>query len=107
MNEAQKIKLFIDKREYGVVQPDGSVASTNFSDFHINIILTKSINKHSEYVDINIDTYKTQIDRQLFNPLFIELAFFETVGKISSGSTIHSDSVYDKAADYKITINGA
>lgn len=101
MENVKKYKILINKQE------NGNVSNINFSDFYLNLFLTKYNNKYSDYVDVNVDTYKTQIDRQLINPFFIELAFFETVNKISSGSTNHSESVYDKASDYKITINGA
>jgi hypothetical protein len=106
-NTIKKITLFLDKRNEGVVQPNGSFASINYSDYFVNIMLEKTFNKYDDYVNIYVDPFKTEINRQLINPYFVEFSFFETIKIIKSGATDFNESVFDKAKNYNITINGS
>jgi hypothetical protein len=101
MEKGFKIELFIDKRPNGILQPSGMLGNNNDSDFYVNVPLYRNIALFEDYVNITSDPFKTVIDRQLINPYFIELGFFETVDSVS-GTT---DSIVNKAPSYGITIN--
>lgn len=97
-------KIFLDKRENGIVQNNGSVNNQNESDFYINIPLTRTYKKFDDYVNVDKDPFRTIINRQQINPYFIELNFFETIKQIS-GTTEPYESIESKAETFKITIN--
>lgn len=80
-----KFTIFIDKRkEEGILRPKSRVfATTPESDFYINIPLFKKIKLTDEYVDISVDPKKHTVQRQLINPYFIELGFFENIESIT------------------------
>lgn len=97
-------KFFLDKRENGIVQDNGSVNNQNENDFYINIPLTRTYKKFDDYINIEKDPLKTIITRQQINPYFIELNFFETIKQIS-GTTESFESINTKADTFKIIIN--
>jgi len=101
MNSSIKIELFIDKRPNGILQPSGMLGNTNDSDFYVNIPLNKNITLFEDYVTISTDPFRTTIERQLINPYFIELGFFETINAVSGGT----NSIMEKSKLYGITIN--
>ncbi len=106
-----KVKLFLDKRSNGIVQPSGGVGTTNWSDYYINIPISKTNKKFDDYINVEKDPFKTYIPRPNFNPYFIELSFFESIKAFSTtGNTYVSvsnpfENVEDKAKLYNITIN--
>ena len=106
MEPTFKIELFIDKRSNGLLLPTGELSDKNFSDFYINVPLSRNITLIEDYVSVSLDPFKTSIKRQLINPYFIELGFFETMNS-ASASTV-SDipfSIEENAKKYGITIN--
>lgn len=109
MNPDRKIKLFIDKRPDGIVQPDRSFAANNHSDFYITISLFKSSRLVDDYVETFIDPFRATVNRQLINPFFIELGFFEKVDSVNrpkdgNYKTKEENTVEAKAEIYKIEI---
>ena len=64
--------------------------------------LTKDL---QDYVEVSIDPLKTTIDRQLINPFFIELGFFENIESVLSGNTKTQNSIQEKSPKYGIDIN--
>lgn len=104
MEQRFKIELFIDKRSNGILQPNGTLGVKNHSDFYVNVPLSRNITLFEDYVNIAIDPFRTSIERQLINPYFIELGFFETVDSITA-STKSMFPIIGKAAQYDITIN--
>ena len=94
-----KFTIFIDKRkEVGILRPKSKLfANTPESDFYINVPLFKKIKLTDEYVDISVDPTKHTIQRQLINPYFIELGFFENIESISQ--------IEEKSKKYNIKIN--
>lgn len=110
-NELIKVKLFIDKRPQGILQPSGTYATINHSDFFINIPLKSSYKKFEDYISIDKDVFQTKLNRQEFNPYFIELGFFETIQQLSlSASSITyttnvNEIVESKCDIYNISIN--
>lgn len=100
-----KIELFIDKRPNGILLPNGTLG-TKLSDFYVNVPLNRNITLFEDYISVTLDPFITSMQRQLINPYFIELGFFETVNSISASTA--SDipfSIEDKAKTYGITIN--
>lgn len=104
MEQRFKIELFIDKRPNGILQPNGTLGVKNHSDFYINVPLNRDITLFEDYVNVALDPFRTLVERQLINPHFIELGFFETVDKISA-STQSDSSITNKATQYGLTIN--
>lgn len=96
-------RIFLDKRENGIVQPNGSVGTHNSSDFYINMPITRKYKRFDDYVNIDKDPFKTKIERQNINPLFLELAFFETIKSISGGTP--EESIEQKSHAFNIIIN--
>lgn len=74
-----KIKLYLNKRPNGVVQSDGTYGTQNLNDYYVNINLTSEFNIIDEYIDIQLDPFRTIMDRQLVNPWFNEFGFFESI----------------------------
>lgn len=101
MEPGFRIELFIDKRPNGILQPNGMLGNINYSDFYINVPLTKNVATFEDYVNVVLDPFKTSIKRQMINPYFIELGFFETISSVS-GST---DSITEKVKSFGLTIN--
>lgn len=78
-NNKLQVKLFLDKRENGIVQPDGTYGTENSRDYYVNVNLTREINIIDEFIEIELDPYRTSIDRQNLNPWFIEFGFFDSI----------------------------
>jgi hypothetical protein len=109
-----KIKLFLDERENGIVQPTGTVGTQNLNDFFVNIPLTREIKIFDRYIDVQKDPLRLDMQRQFINPWFIEFGFFEglkstgiTAGTTNNTSTIvpSNQNLIKKAEIFSITIN--
>lgn len=108
-----KIKLFLDKRELGIVQPQGTYLTENYSDYYININLTREIKMIDEYIDVQKDPLRMEMSRQLINPWFMEFGFFETIkrtgitGKTDDPTIIYKpqEQIITKAKNFSIDIN--
>lgn len=105
MEPTYKITLFLDRRDLGVLQPNGSYAQSNHSDWYITVPFTSTQNLVEDYVYIYKDPFKTAMVRQLINPYFIEYGFFENIQSYSASTngTIHN--IQTKAPLYGIDIN--
>ena len=109
--EIIKHKIFLDIRENGIRQPNGTFSGQNASDFYINIPLYLSFNKYDDYINVDKDKSTVIIDRNNFNPFFIELGFFGSIKATSeSGQTntniyAKTDTIYEKSKIYQIEIN--
>lgn len=104
--EPYKISLFLDKRDLGVLQPDGTYGKQNHSDWFVNVPFVKSDRLVDEYVQTHMDPFRTVMQRQLINPYFIEFGFFENIQSYSASTdnvVIHN--IATKAPLYKIDIN--
>lgn len=88
-----KVKIYLDKRPEGVVQPDGTYGTQNVSDYYVNINLTREINIIDEFIQVEIDPYKTQMERQKVNPWFVEFGFFES---------LKTTGISGKTRDYRV-----
>lgn len=99
-----QVQVSINKIKGGIVQPDGSLGLSNSKDFYINIPLIKTYKKIDDYINIDKDPLKTQINRQLINPCFLEFLFFETVKGIQNTNN-PSEGIIEKAKQFNITIN--
>jgi len=106
MEPDKKIKLFIDKRAIGIVQPHGGFATQNHSDFFVTIQLEKENSILGDYVDIALDPNRTSIQRQNINPFFMEFGFFESIEKIGEDTDDENDftSLKGKAKKFNIDI---
>ena len=103
MEESLKITLFIDKRPEGIIQPNKTYGTQNYSDFYITVPLYKT-SKLIDYINIYKDTFKTQINRQLINPYFIELDFFKTITNIDNSD---KTGISGKTSMFGIKINNS
>jgi len=102
-----KISLFLDKRELGILQPDGSYGKKNNKDWYVTIPFISTNKIVDDYVQIYMDPFRSIIERQLVNPYFVDYGFFETVKSYSSTTeTVGSDLFIEtKAKVYNIDIN--
>ena len=66
---------------YGFVLNNGNVSQTPQSDFYVPVLLNRT-GKYYEYVDVQYDNQVFFVERQEFNPYFIELGFFDTIKEI-------------------------
>ena len=96
-----KVKLFLDKRPEGTKLPNNTYGTQNYSDFFVNFSLTKTIDL-IDYVNVYQDPFRTQIDRQLINPFFIELDFFSTIQNIENQDYT---GISGKTQIFNLTIN--
>lgn len=74
-----KLKLYLDKRPEGIVQPNGTYASENVNDFYVNVCLNRELSIIDEFVQIDMDPYRTEMSRQNINPWFVEFGMFESI----------------------------
>jgi len=103
-----KIKLFLDKREQGIVQPDGTYSTQNYSDYYFNVFLTRELKIIDEYIDIQLDPLRVRMEKQLINPWFIEFGFFGDIGStgISASTNVNNyKTIINKAKLFSIDIN--
>lgn len=114
MENKLELKLYLDLRENGVVQPDGTYSSQNYRDYYVNINLNRNFKLIEPYVDIQLDPLRVDMQRQLINPWFIEFGFFESIkttgitGKTSNNLNVLVPSIQNlikKADNFSITIN--
>lgn len=97
MNDPIEYKLYIDYiPDKGIRRKNGIIADTPEKDFYINLSIYKNI-QIDDYVDVEIDPLTLHVERQLINPYFIELGFFERIEDL--------DDLEDRAGDLNININ--
>lgn len=79
---------------YKIKHSDGTLHDTAENDFYINLPIYKT-NRSYEYVDLKIDDTTHSVERQQFNPYFIEYGFFGTTvrGRIQQGSQLDQDNI--------------
>jgi len=106
-DSTHKISLFLDKRELGILQPDGSYGKTNNKDWYIIIPFVTENKIINDYIQIYLDPFKTTMERQLVNPYFMDYGFFETIKSFSSSTeNVGSDLfIKTKSKVYNIDIN--
>lgn len=105
MEEAFKYKIRLNVNPGGGVKTStGQISNAYDKDFHITlpIYVTKDL---QDYVDISIDPLRTVVDRQLVNPFFIELGFFENIEAVLSGNSRSQNTIQQKSPKYGIDIN--
>lgn len=114
MNKNFKIKLYLDLRSDGVVQPDGTYGTQNINDYYINLPLVRKMKLVDEYIDVQIDPLRVDMQRQLINPWFIEFGFFESIRSTGiTGTSLNNynvlvpttENLIKKAEIFSITIN--
>lgn len=114
MENKLEIKLYLDIRENGVVQPDGTYSSQNYRDYYVNVNIGRNFKLIEPYVDIQLDPLRVDMQHQLINPWFIEFGFFETIkttgitGKTSNNFNVLVPTIQNlikKADNFSITIN--
>ena len=106
MNE--QISIFLDKRENGYRQPDGTVINYNPNDYYIDIMLIKNNRLVDDYVHIYQDKTKYIIQRQEINPFFIEYGLFSNLPLNNKGIIKIDDGIITMATGNTttyITIN--
>jgi hypothetical protein len=104
MGDVQKYKIRLNKTQEGIVRTDGTISDSYDKDFYITISIIEDATIN-EYVDVEIDPLKTEINRQFFNPYFIELGFFRDITSVHSTPTSINTSVEVKSKKYGININ--
>ena len=110
-NEIIKYRLHLDIGKQGYSQPNGSFSGQNGGDYYVNIPLYLNNNKYDEYINIDKDKTTTLIDRNNFNPYFIELGFFSSIkttnssGKTSVNIYTPNEIIYEKSKLFNLTIN--
>lgn len=102
MDEILKYSLFLDKRDVGIKNQNGTYGTQNEFDWYINIPITTTFKLVDSYVQTYLDPFKTTMPRQMINPYFIEYGFFENVDSVS-GNT--GSDITSKANKFGITIN--
>lgn len=106
-----KHKIFLGKRDNGIPQPNGTFSGQNASDFYINIPLSSSYVKYDEYINVEKDKSIEIINRNNFNPFFIELGFFSGIkattstGQTSINTYSPTETIYEKSKIYNLKIN--
>lgn len=79
---------------FGVLNSDKVVRAYNDKDFFLNIPLYKTF-KIEEYIDVKQQENIETVERQQFNPYFIELGFFDSVirNKVNHGNELTLEQV--------------
>lgn len=103
------VKLYLENTDGNLTKKESGITS---SDFFLNIPIIKTGKKIEDYVNVEKDVFKTQMERQNINPLFIELSFFNTIQFISKPDDINITTyttdfnfIETKANKYNIQIN--
>ena len=106
-NNIYKISLFLDKRELGILQPDGSYSTKNKKDWYVTIPFVRTEKIVDDYIHLYMDPFRASIQRQLVNPYFMDYGFFETIISFSSSTqnTNSSEYIETKSKIYNIDIN--
>tara|TARA_Y100000389_G_C17443324_1_gene510019 strand:+ start:914 stop:1234 length:321 start_codon:yes stop_codon:yes gene_type:complete len=105
MKEVFKYKIRLNVNPGGGIKTStGQISDAYDKDFHITlpIYVTKDL---QDYVEIAIDPLRKVIDRQMVNPFFIELGFFENIESVLSGNSTSQNTVQQKSPKYGIDIN--
>jgi hypothetical protein len=105
MKEVFKYKIRLNKIPGGgIVTSSGVISDSYDKDFFITLPIYKTEDLEG-YVGVEKDPLKTTLQRQLINPYFIELGFFENIKSVLSGNTKTLYSVEEKSQIYGIDIN--
>jgi len=104
MEPIYKISLFLDKRDLGILQPDGTYKTKNHSDWYVTVPLNRTLSLVDDYVYTYLDPFRTFMPRQLVNPYFVDYGFFENIESYSA-STSGAHNIVTKAPLYRIDIN--
>jgi hypothetical protein len=105
MKEFKKYKIRLNKIPGGsIMRSDGTLSTSYDKDFYITIPVFKSLYVNN-YVDVEIDPLRLVVERQEFNPYFIELDFFQNIESVLKENTTGINSVEDKSDRYGIDIN--
>lgn len=105
MEEVFKYKVRLNTNPGGGIRTStGLVADSYDKDFFITLPIYKTQDIEG-YVEVERDPLKTVVNRQLINPYFIELGFFENINSVLSGSSKAKFTVEEKAQKYGIDIN--
>src|ERR1035437_4611793 len=89
-----KISLFLDKRDLGILQPNGSYGKKNSKDWYITIPFVRTNKIVDDYIHTYMDPFKTVIQRQVANPYFMDYGFFETIQSFSSNTETVGSELY-------------
>lgn len=102
-----KVSLFLDKRELGILQPNGSYGKKNNKDWYLTIPFVRTEKIVDDYIHLYMDPFRTSIQRQMVNPYFMDYGFFETIISFSSSTQNVNSSEYieTKSKIYNIDIN--
>lgn len=80
--ESQRMEnIYLRKEGNKIVNSNNTYGTLSDHDWYVDLILTKSITLDG-YVQINRDDFIYEIERQIINPYFYELGFFETIKQI-------------------------
>ncbi len=105
MNDIIKYQIRLNKiAENSIIRSDGTVASTYDKDFFVTVSIFKE-SKIDDYINVDIDPLRLVVERQLINPYFIELGFFEDIDAVLSENSTSNNSVQEKSERYGIIIN--
>jgi len=83
----------------------------NPKDFYVNIPIYLNFNKYDEYINVDKDKSTKILQKNNFNPFYIELGFFSSIKAIiASGQTntniySNTETIYEKSKIYQLTIN--
>jgi hypothetical protein len=78
MEIQKKESFFLRKEGDKIVNENNTLGTLSNHDWYIDLILRKSMVLDG-YVQINRDDFIYEIERQIINPYFYELGFFETI----------------------------
>lgn len=108
-NDIYNVRLYLENTKNNLTKKESGITS---SDFFLNIPIIKTGKKIEDYVNVEKDVFKTQMERQNINPLFIELSFFNSIKYVSRPDDINIltyateyDFIETKANKYFIQIN--
>lgn len=87
----------------GVIRTDRTLSDSYDKDFYITVPVLKTVDV-DEYVDVEIDPLRLNVERQLINPYFLELGFFENIDSVKQENSNGINSVEEKASRYGIDI---
>lgn len=105
MKEVFKYKIRLNVNPGGgVVTSARYVANSYDKDFFVTLPIYKT-QELDGYVSVEGDPLRTTVERQLINPYFIELGFFENIQSVLSGNSKSQLSVQEKSEQYGIDIN--
>jgi hypothetical protein len=86
MEIQKKESFFLRKEGDKIVNENNTLGTLSNHDWYIDLILRKSMVLDG-YVQINRDDFIYEIERQIINPYFYELGFFETIKQVGYNSS--------------------